>query len=117
MKRLVFALAILATPAQAEPMKTIAEFLADKRIDNPSTMKFVAMRCAAAELRFLNKALEIQEKIAPGSTKGDAMLYNMKAMIDLYETRGVDSLARTGNVSDDPIIRADTAWCAGVIAP
>ena len=133
-----------ALAADEVPMISVDQFMKSARADNPHTLQFVAMRCAAVYLtmasvisdadaklkplkqgfiettgRFVTMAQRIQQKTTPDNAEleGGFVMSNVFKMKELYVERAVTARARTGNFSDDPIIRADTGSCRAFAAP
>lgn len=108
---------------------SIEQFLVRNVPDAPSTKQFVFLRCAAlytffggvigaqgdakseaaynqAGFRFLSMAAELepQKEVA-------GVVDQMRRMVVMYSDRAKDTKARTGSISDDPLIKSDAEVC------
>lgn len=128
----VFATSIASTTAAAPPeMKPIETFVEENiRSTNGSTEVFVGLRCYSL-MRLMaiyteeNNMLEDSRRFSGASDiflmvaqesqipKDKAYLISqIRIMISAYRDRFLEAKARTGNFSDDPVIRQDMAFCS-----
>ena len=122
--------------AQSPEMQPIEKFVYDNsESSNSSTEVFVGLRCYSIFMLMHvytkdNGLVEYSQKYYDGAQtflkvavesqnpKNQEFLTNqIDRMTGLYKERFLEAKARTGNMSDDPIISADLQFCSGLLSP